>query len=108
MAAQQETGILVSLSHSETRNKTGEGWLILFLFITIFFLPLHSHLHDNPSQITNECSCLHGCRAATGLVPAVLDLTTELQCFAYDFVQPRLVLSRAVINLLSIRAPPIS
>jgi hypothetical protein len=41
------------------------------------------------------------------LAPAVLQLTAGLQCFAYNFPQPRLGLSRAAISFGFIRAPPI-
>jgi hypothetical protein len=41
------------------------------------------------------------------LAPAVLDLTVGLQYFIYNSPQPRLVFSRAIVNFLSIRAPPI-
>lgn len=106
MRLRRDTKIFVTCGRSETRIRTGQGWIVVFLFVAIFSLPLHSHLRADPSHV-DECSCLHGCRTAIGLAPAVLDLTVGLQYFIYNSPQPRLVFSRALVNFLSIRAPPI-
>jgi hypothetical protein len=81
-------------------------WISAFLFLSVFALPLHFHAASAvTSQVTKECSCLHGTRTQLGLVavaiqsaPALhLDLepSLEAQCF-----------SQIVTDLSNIRAPP--
>jgi hypothetical protein len=81
-------------------------WISAFLFVSVFALPLHFHAASAlSSQITKECTCLHGTRTQLGMVavaihsaPALhLDLepSPKAQCF-----------SQIVTDLSTIRAPP--
>src|SRR5262245_14548424 len=38
-------------------------WVSAFLFLSVFFLPLHIHVATAaPSHLSKECSCFHGNR----------------------------------------------
>jgi hypothetical protein len=80
-------------------------WISAIVFVSIFALPLHFHASAQTSQVTKECSCLHGTRTQLGLVAAAvqcapilhfdLEPSLESQCF-----------SQVVVDLAKIRAPP--
>jgi hypothetical protein len=80
-------------------------WISAFLVLSVFALPLHFHASALTSQVTKECSCLHGTRTQLGLVAAAfqcapvshfdLEPSLEPQCF-----------SQVVADLSHIRAPP--
>ena len=54
-----------------TTDTASRRWISLFLFLAIFFLPLHFHVATaSTAQINKECSCLHGSRTQTGQVAA--------------------------------------
>ena len=83
-------------------------WLSVFLLLTVFFLPLHFHaVSAAASQVTKECSCLHGSRAQAELASApsiavplpVLGVVEPVEQF--DF-------GSHSIRLPSTRAPPFS
>jgi hypothetical protein len=43
-------------------------WVSVVLLLTVFFLPLHFHASTAiSSQLTKECTCLHGTRAQAHL-----------------------------------------
>jgi|SRR5262245_28621532 len=42
-------------------------WISVFLFLAVFFLPLHFHFATaSTGQINKECSCVHGSRTQLG------------------------------------------
>jgi len=88
--------------------KYGFGWRILaiFLFLTIFTLPLHFHARTLAPQITKECSCLLGAKNHIGLAtePAI-----GIPLFAYQILRIHLQhgLGSLATRPSSIRAPPV-
>ena len=81
-------------------------WLSVFLLLTVFFLPLHFHaVSAAASQVTKECSCLHGSRTHAGLTSAPshcvpLIAVSEVELAAQDDFGSH------SIRIPSSRAPP--
>jgi hypothetical protein len=48
-------------------DAAGRRWVSVFLFLTIFCLPLHFHVAVTAPQLAKECSCIHGSRTEAGL-----------------------------------------
>jgi hypothetical protein len=83
-------------------------WLSVFLLLTVFFLPLHFHaVSAAASQVTKECSCLHGSRTHAGVTNAPslcapllavndVELTAQIDSGSHS------------IRIPSSRAPPFS
>jgi hypothetical protein len=81
-------------------------WISVLVFVTLFFLPLHFHAASAlTSEITKDCSCLHGTRTQLGLVAVAIQSAPALH---FDF-EPSIesqCFSQIVADLSSIRAPP--
>ena len=50
-------------------NLQGRRFVGLFLFLAVFFLPLHFHVAVAVPHVVKECSCLHGSRTDAGIAP---------------------------------------
>jgi hypothetical protein len=87
------------------RPLKGRRLIGFFLFLAVFFLPLHFHAAVPTPKLAKECSCIHGSRTEAGLtappakwVPVVIYQSIELDSQT-EFVS-RTVSSR------SSRGPP--
>jgi hypothetical protein len=80
-------------------------WVGLLLFLTVFFLPLHFHVIATASQLTKECSCLHGNRMQMAAAAAPSNLVAIFA--AQPVVMMRLqVIGHGFTVRSSTRAPP--
>ena len=81
-------------------------WLSVLLFVTVFSLPFHFHAASAlTSQITKECSCVHGTRTQIGLTAVALQCVPALQFNLQAPVQPQLI-PQILSRFQAIRAPP--
>lgn len=100
----------MKLCQSPTTNAISRYWVSVFLFLTIFFLPLHFHAAVTTPQLAKECSCLHGSRTQAGLaapparsVPVVIYQLIEFRSeteFVFHAVSTKA--SRAPPSLVSL------
>jgi hypothetical protein len=91
-------------------KKSKNSWRIVSagILFFIFFLPLHFHAPvSGSSQITHECSCLHGSRTQASLAAAAAQWAIPLSFVLHQSFESQIV-SQTPISFLSIRAPPIS
>ena len=80
-------------------------WSSAVLLLAVFFLPLHFHAATaSASQLTHECSCLHGTRTEMGLTAVAAPSVSLLPIALAELFQPELV-SQSACNFQSIRAP---
>ncbi|HEY3169266.1 MAG TPA: hypothetical protein VGK57_18685, partial [Candidatus Binatia bacterium] len=71
-----------------------------------FSLPFHFHAASAlTSQITKECSCVHGTRTQIGLTDVALQCEPLLQFSLQESIQPQLI-PQIVSRFQAIRAPP--
>ncbi len=47
----------------------GRRFVGLFLFLAVFFLPLHLHVAVAAPHVAKECGCLDGSRTDAGIAP---------------------------------------
>jgi hypothetical protein len=81
-------------------------WISAFLFLSVFALPLHFHAASAvTSQVTKECSCLHGTRTQLGLVAVAIQSAPVVHLDLEQFLEPQ-CFSQIVADLTTIRAPP--
>jgi hypothetical protein len=81
-------------------------WFSVLLFVTVFSLPFHFHAASPlTSQLTKECSCVHGTRTQIGLTDVALRCEPLLQFGLQESLQPQLI-SQIVSRFQAIRAPP--
>jgi hypothetical protein len=81
-------------------------WISAFLFLSVFALPLHFHAASAlTSQVTKECSCLHGTRTQLGLVADAFQFAPALHFDLEPSLEPK-CFSQVVADLSNIRAPP--
>jgi hypothetical protein len=79
----------------------------VFLLVAVFFLPFHFHAATTlTSQLSNECTCLHGTRTVIGITAAVALAALPLLVALPESFEPQLV-SRSVTGFQAIRAPPV-
>jgi hypothetical protein len=78
----------------------------LLLLLTVFFLPLHFHSLTATAHVAKECSCIHGAKTQTGMVPVLVDWVPPVQQLAYQPVETP-ISSRLVLVRPLIRAPPV-
>jgi hypothetical protein len=97
--------VFVKVSSARTFSVGRRRFVGAFLFLTVFFLPLHFHPATPTAHVAKECACIHGARTEMGMAPVVIDWTPPSACFVEEFFQPGLS-SRFVVALQSIRAPP--
>jgi hypothetical protein len=82
-------------------------WLSVALLLAVSFLPLHFHAATAAaSQLTQECSCLHGTRTEMGLTAVAAQCVSPLPIALLELFEPEPV-SQSLCNFQSIRAPPI-
>ena len=82
-------------------------WISVLVFVTLFFLPLHFHAASAlTSQITKDCTCLHGTRTQLGLVADAIQSAPALHFYLEPSIEPQ-CFSQVVADLSSIRAPPV-
>jgi len=87
-------------------SRTNRRLVVLCLFLTLVFLPLHMHgLTDTP-KVTKECSCLHGSRTEVGWVPVATQWAAPIQFALRQTFEPQSV-SQVIAGFQAIRAPPI-
>ncbi len=48
--------------------RSRKRWIGLFLFLTVFFLPLHFHAATASAQVTKECACVQGNQTQLGQI----------------------------------------
>jgi hypothetical protein len=91
------------MKHPHALRRFVSAGILLF----IFFLPLHFHSVAATSQITKECSCVHGTRTEAGLAAAPANWTPVLaaQTVAKEFFD---CLSYVRFQIHGIRAPPLT
>jgi len=90
-----------------TTNAVSWRWVSVFLFLTIFFLPLHFHAATAVSaQLNKECSCIQGSRTQLGqIAPPVTNVAiVSTVAILTDF--PERFVSRFATTQHS-RAPPV-
>jgi hypothetical protein len=81
-------------------------WISVLLFVTVFSLAFHFHAASAlTSQITKECSCVHGTRTQIGLTAVALQCVPALQFNLQESLQPQLI-PQVVSGSQAIRAPP--
>ena len=97
MNAGQHRKMLVSLRR----------WISAFLFLSVFFLPLHIHVATAAtSHLSKECSCVHGSRTEAGLA-IVISSWVRNSDFAFHQPFQRQFPSRFQLSFQAIRAPPV-
>ena len=88
------------------RRGCAARWLSVILLLPVFFLPLHFHaVSAAASQISHECSCLHGTRTVADLTAVAAQCVSPqpialAELFASEPVSP------SFCSCQSIRAPP--
>lgn len=80
-------------------------WVSVFLFLTIFFLPLHFHVAVKTPQLAKECSCIHGSRTQTGLAAPPVKWLPAITCQLIEICSKTEFIFHAVSTKAS-RAPP--
>lgn len=80
-------------------------WVGVVLFLAVFSLPLHFHAIAATSQVTKECSCLHGNRMQMGAAAAPGDSVAVVASEPVVLL-PRKEVGHRFIVPQSSRAPP--
>jgi len=86
-------------------NLQGRRFVGLFLFIAVFFLPLHFHIAVAAPQVAKECSCLHGSRTDAGIAPLPALALPVADYRPLEFF-PQSEFAFHVISSKASRAPP--
>jgi len=89
-----------------TADTARRRWIGVFLFLAIFFLPLHFHVATaSTAQINKECSCLNGSRTQTGqIAPPTFSFPVACRFATFSIRQQSFVAASARKH--SSRAPP--
>ena len=95
----------MKLCRPPTTDAVSRRWVSIFLFLAVFFLPLHFHAAVTTPQLAKECSCFHGSRTQAGVAapPARSVPVVTYQLIEFCF-QTELVLQ--AIPIKAGRAPP--
>ena len=92
---------------SPTMTAVSRRWISIFLFLAVFFLPLHLHIATASTALINkECSCAQGSRTQLGQSAppqASVPVTSYVTIFP---VRQESFVSRSVSSHSS-RAPPV-
>ena len=88
-----------------TANAISRRWVGVFLFLTIFFLPLHFHVAVTTPQLAKECSCIHGSRTEAGLAAPPAGCVPVVAYQLIEFCSETEFVFHAVSSKAS-RAPP--
>jgi len=68
LTSRNALGRFVMVSESSTSERSTIRRLIgAILLAFLVFLPLHYHAFNSTSQLTKECTCIHGTRTQLGL-----------------------------------------
>lgn len=79
----------------------------IFLLLAVFFLPFHFHAATAlTSQISNECTCLHGTRTVIGVTAVEALAALPFLVALPESFEPQWV-SQSVTGFQAIRAPPV-
>jgi hypothetical protein len=92
---------------SRLKTSATPHWLSVCLILTVFFLPLHFHVTSAiASQVTKECSCVHGTRTqlATTAVAPQEALPVE---FTAVFIERETFISQRLTDPQKARGPPL-
>jgi hypothetical protein len=92
---------------SRPKTRSPQHRLSIILALAVFFLPLHFHVTSAiASQVTKECSCLHGTRTQLGMAAEVSPPTLLVEI---TFVIPEKELGGNKIwsDPEKVRGPPI-
>jgi hypothetical protein len=82
-------------------------WISAIVFVCVFALPLHFHaVSALTSQVTKQCSCLHGTRTQLGLVGVAIQSAPLVHVDLQPSLGPQ-HFSQISPDLATIRAPPI-
>lgn len=65
--------------------RSSKRWIGLFLFFTVFFLPLHFHVATASAQVTKECACVQGNQTQLGQIEQPL---TAVEIASSDSILP--------------------
>ena len=88
-----------------TTDAVSRRFVGVFLFLAVFFLPLHFHVAVTTPQLAKECSCIHGSRTEAGLEPPPAKWLPAVTYQLIEFCfQTELVLQ--AIPIKAGRAPP--
>ncbi len=88
-----------------TTDAIRRRWVSAFLFLTIFFLPLHFHVAVTTPQLAKECSCIHGSRTGAGLAAPPVRCVPVVAYQLIEFCSETVFVFHAVSTKAS-RAPP--
>ena len=80
-------------------------WVSVFLFLTIFFLPLHFHAAVTSPLLTKECSCIHGSRTDASLAAPPARCVPVVSHELIEFCSETEFVFHAIFTKAS-RAPP--
>ena len=90
-----------------TSTADSRRWISIFLFLAVFFLPLHFHIATASTALINkECSCVNGSRTQLGQSAppqASVPATSYVTIFS---VRQESFVSRSVSSH-ACRAPPV-
>ena len=98
---------LGSMSHvrEPLTNLQGRRFVGLFLFVAVFFLPLHFHAALAVPHVVKECSCLHGSRTDAGIAPLPALALPVVDHWPLEFIAHSEFAFHAISSKAS-RAPP--
>lgn len=85
----------------------GRRFIGFFLFLALFFLPLHFHAAVTTPQLAKECSCVHGSRTDAGLTTAPAKPVPLVNDQLVQLVSQSKSASHLISSHFS-RAPPLS
>jgi hypothetical protein len=98
----------MNAERSRLLTERAPRWLSVFLLLTVFFLPLHFHaVSAAASQVTKECSCLHGSRTHADLSGAT-SIALPLLAVSEVELAAQVDSGSHSIRIPSSRAPPFS
>ena len=86
-------------------NLQGRRFVGLFLFVAVFFLPLHFHVAVAAPHVTKECSCLHGSRTEAGIAPLPALALPVVDHWPHEFISHSEFVFHVISSKAS-RAPP--
>jgi hypothetical protein len=96
----------MSSDPARSKNARAQHWLSVLLALAVFFLPLHFHVSSAiASQVTKECSCLHGNRTQLSLTAAPVTSAPAMAVCALE-LDSQIQIESHSVRIPSSRAPP--
>lgn len=86
-------------------NLHGRRFVGLFLFLAVFFLPLHFHVAVAAPHVAKECGCLHGSRTEAGIAALPSLALAVVEYRSVEFISQSEFVFHVISNKAS-RAPP--